>query len=219
MNIDTTLQAQAGGLDPDLFATGAGDHPWLTRLANDPDRALGPDLADAIHWLAQVHGGAAGLVDGAGLRARNGAERAFLAQAFTAWQRERRALAALSIAVGPVPSTSGQVQDERTAATLADAIATLASSERAGVALGAAAALVVEWHGFRRLMNRAADRFSATLPPCALPERTELFATVAGLVDDPATERAVAFGARQLLVQHAGLVAMLTRRSAAREAG
>lgn len=206
-----------GGLDPALFARGAGEHPWIVRLASDRGRAIGLDLADAIYWLAQLHGGAAGLVDGASLRARSPEERTFLTRAFDAWQSERKALSTLVVAVGPIPSTSGQFGDEVTTVAIAGAIATLATSDRAGVALGAATALIVEWHGLRTLMDRAADRFAATIPRCILPTQTELLATVVGFVETPVIERAVTFGACQLLRQHGEFVGLLERRAKARE--
>ena len=216
MRTTEQLEAAGAGLDPALFAGGAGSDPWLVRLAGDPGRAVGLDLADAIHWLHQLHGGATGLIDGASLRARSPDERAFLLRAFDAWQCERRALSALVVAVGPIPSTPGQLADEATLVTLAAAITTLGSSDRAGVSLGAATALAVEWHGLRGLIDRAADRFAATIPACDLADRAELLASVAGFVDAPGVERAVRFGAAQLLHQHDAFVVMLQRRSSAR---
>ena len=213
------LDAAWSGLDPALFDEGAGAHPWVRRLASDPDRAAGPDLADAVHWLALLHGGAAGLVDGASLRTRSERERRFLNGAFDAWQSERAALSTLAVAVGPVPSTPGQHADEATTATLSRAIATLATSERDGVSLGAATALIVEWHGLRALMERAAERFGGDISPCVLPPQPDLLATVAGFVDAPGMERAMAFGARELVRRHGTFVAMLQRRSAARAGG
>ena len=206
------------GLDPALFDGGAGRHPWLVQLASDHGRAAGLDLADAVHWLSKLHGGAIGLVDGASLKAGGAAERSFLARAYEAWQCERRALTRLVVAVGPAPSTPGQIADDATVAGLSAAIATLATSERSGVALGAAAALVVEWHGLRALMNRAADRFTVTIPGCDLPSGVEVLATVAGLLDGPTTARAATFGARELIHQHGSLVELLRRRSTARQA-
>lgn len=217
MKTNDRLDAATVGLDPALFTQGAGEHPWIVRLASSPGRSVGLDLADAVHWLQKLHGGAAGLVDGASLRTQSSGERVFLTRAFGAWQCERKALSTLTVAVGPIPSTSGQVGDEATTVFLATAIATLATSDRAGVALGAAAALIVEWRGLRSLMDRAADRFAATIPPCVLPSHAEMLATVAGFIDTPAIERAAAFGARQLLRQHGQFVAMLERRSQARE--
>ncbi len=219
MRITDRLDVKAGGLDPALFALGAGEHPWVARLASDTGRSSGLDLADAIHGLAQLHGGAAGLVDGASLKARSVAERAFLTRAFEAWQCERRALSVLSVAVGPVPSTPGHVGEGANAASLASAIATLGSSERTGVTLGATAALMFEWHGLRPLLDRAANRFGATIPSCQLQDLAELLATVAGFIDTPAIERAAAFGARQLLRQHREFIAMLERRAQARDQG
>lgn len=219
MRTTDRLDGEAGGLNPALFAQGAGQHPWVARLASDTGRSSGLDLADAIHGLTQLHGGAAGLVDGASLKARSVNERAFLIRAFDAWQCERNVLSVLSVAVGPVPSTPGPVGDGPTTASLASAIATLGSSERAGVTLGATAALVIEWNGLRPLLDRAAHRFGAPIPCCQLQDPTELLATVAGFIDTPAIERAAAFGARQLLRQHGEFIAMLERRARTRNQG
>ena len=215
MLANAIIDTEFGGLHPMLF-----EHqgPWVARLACDPDRSAGLDLADAIHALAHLHGGSTGLIDNASLKARSGEERAFTVRAMDSWRCERKALSILTVAAGPLPSTPDDRADQERAAALVSAVAALGSSDRAGVTLGATAALIIEWHGWRGVIQRAATRFAATIPRCELPGIGEVLATVAGFIDTPALERAATFGARQLLNQHGALVTMLEDR-ARRRAG
>ena len=206
--------AAGAGLDPAVFADGAGADAFVRRLAADPGRTGGMDLADAVHWLHTVHGRTAGVIDSASLTVLGDGERRWFARAVDGWRGERIALATLALAVGPLPSTPGQANDDRALERQLGALATLAGSDRAGVPLGAAAALVIDWHALRPLLMRAADRFGATIGACDLPPVEDTLA-VAG---DPPRARAIRFGADQLLRQHRLIAEALVRRSEARAA-
>ena len=96
------------------------------------------------------------------------------------------------------------------------AIETLAKSERRGCALGAATALVQDWRSFRPLLDHAADRSGVECPACTLPDDDSLAAAVAAGTNGVASERALSFGAGQLLLQHRGLLDLMEARAAAR---
>ncbi|MBD3783838.1 MAG: MFS transporter [Micrococcales bacterium] len=95
------------------------------------------------------------------------------------------------------------------------ALEMLARSERRGCALGAAAALVLDWRAIRNVVDAAAQRFGVTLTPPALPSMRQTMGMMQ-TIDSPAVERAMLFGAQQLLIQHRGLWDLLEARSGAR---
>jgi hypothetical protein len=98
------------------------------------------------------------------------------------------------------------------------AIEMLAKSDRTGCALGAALALVLDWRELRTVIDRAAQRFSVETPAVLLPTVEETLAVADCAAISPGVERAIIFGAQQLLVQHRGLWDLLEARQIAREA-
>jgi hypothetical protein len=115
-----------------------------------------------------------------------------------------------------MPSTPGAVETETSLNAQRNALEILANSERRGCALGAAAALVGEWWPIRRLLDRAAARAGLDSPAPALPDEASIVAVIENSSDTPASERALAFGSEQLLLQHRGLFDLLEARSEAR---
>lgn len=170
------------------------------------------DLGDLCHALCAIHGHRPDMIEGALENAVDPIEREWLAQAAEAFAAERHYLARLVAAAGPLPSTPGQAQCDAALLGLRNAFAMLARSGRSGCALGAVEALVMEWQVIRPVLDRAADRFGLRDARCTMPT---IFADIAST---PALERAMAFGAQQLLVQHRGLWDLLESRSAARDA-
>lgn len=189
-------------------ADGAAAHPFLARLI--ARRANARDLGDAMHVLCAVHGHHPDLLQ---LVAAGGSASAWLAQAMSGFAAERAALARLTAAAGPLPSTPGQAQTQTALTAERHALAMLARSERSGVGLGAAAALVLDWQAWRKVLACAADRFGVALGTCALPGDDD---TAAAIDASPAPERAIAFGAQQLFAQHRGLLSLLEARASAR---
>lgn len=198
------VTARVAGVD------GSTGNRHLARLLR-PTSAL-RDLGDLCHALCSVHGQRPDMVEGALENASDPVEREWLADTARAFAGERAYIARLVAAAGPLPSTPGQAQCDSALMSLRNAFAMLARSGRSGCALGAVEALVMEWHVIRPVLDRAADRFGFTPAPSAMPT---LFADIA---PSPASERAMAFGAQQLLVQHRGLWDLLESRTAAREA-
>lgn len=191
-------------------ADGAGAHPFHATLIA---RVAAPrDLGDAVHALCAVHGHHPDLFEIVAGDPAAG-PRDWLEAAVTGFAAERLFLAHLVAAAGPLPSTPGQAQSETALTAERHALEMLARSERTGVGLGAAAALVWDWTALRQLLAHAADRFGVDVPPATLPD---LAATAAALDSCPAAERAVAFGAQQLFAQHRGLLSLLEARASAR---
>lgn len=195
-------------------ADGSARHPHVLRLLEP--RSPRRDLADAVHALCAVHGRHPGLADEAHARCVQPDACDWLEEVAAAFARERAAVALLAAAVGPLPSTPGQAESEAALSGIRHAAEMLARSDRGGCATGAAAALVGDWGAVRAVLARAADCFAVDLPRPALPPEQETATTVAMLGGALAAERAMSFGARQLLAQHRGLWDLLESRAAAR---
>ena len=133
-----------------------------------------------------------------------------------AFERERLYVVRLTSAVGPLPSTPGAAETESTLSAARHALETLAHSERKGCSLGAATALVGDWWPIRRLLDRAAARVGLQAPAPSLPDEASVVEVIGRAADNPASERALAFGSEQLLLQHRGLLDLLEARAAAR---
>lgn len=197
-------------------AEGSSRHPHLAALISATGATASRDLADAIHLLCAVHGRHPGLADLALIVSPPGASRDWLRDAADSFDRERLYLVRLTAAIGPMPSTPGAVQTENALLALRHAIETLARSERRGCTLGAATALVEDWRSFRPLLDHAAERVGIQCPACTLPGDGSMAAAIAAGTDGVASERALGFGAEQLLLQHRGLLDLMEARAHAR---
>jgi hypothetical protein len=195
---------------------GSAAHPYLasTALLSGPDAAR--NLSDAVHHLCTLHGRHPGIVDHAAAASADPGARAWLAANSAGFATERGWLARLAVAAGPVPGTPGSADTEAVVLGQRHALEMLARSERAGCALGAAIAVILDWAGIRTVLNAAARRFGVEAPPSALPEAADALALVATVATDPAIERALLFGAEQIALQHFGLWDLLEARQLAR---
>ena len=199
-----------------VSAEGSARHRHLATLLEASGSHSARDLADAVHLLCSLHGRHPSLVEVAYRGAPEGRARQWLARAAEGFERERLFLVRLTSAVGPMPSTPGAVETETSLNAQRNALEILANSERRGCALGAAAALVGDWWPIRRLLDRAAARAGLDSPAPALPDEASVVAVIENSSDTPASERALAFGSEQLLLQHRGLFDLLEARSEAR---
>ena len=196
--------------------SGSARHPQLAALLASSGPSSARDLADAVHLLCQLYGRHPGLIDMALKSCPKGNAHEWLKDAAEAFERERLYLVRLTAAVGPQPSTAGAAQTEAALLAQRHALDTLATSERNGCALGAATALVEDWRSVRRLLDRAAHRAGIDVPGSTLPDEESVAHAIQSGADTPGAERALAFGAEQLLLQHRGLFDLLEARAEAR---
>lgn len=199
-----------------LANDGSGASAALARLSSL--RAPLRDVADALHCLCLLHGHHPGPIDVARDRAASPLAREWLAIAAEGFAGEREWLARLVAAVGPMPSTVNQVATETAIGTQRHAIGMLAMSDRRGCALGAAAALVMDWHDVRGLLDRVGDRLGLTPPPSRLPTLDASRDLLRAAPITPEQTRAFHFGAQQMLAQQRGLWSLVDARSEARAA-
>jgi hypothetical protein len=211
--------ARAGNL---LFASaaehGAAAHPYLSsaELVSGPDASR--NLADLVHFLCTVHGRHPGVIDHAVNRSAEPTARAWLLEAVDGFAVERLYLTKLAVAAGPLPSTPGAGNSDAVVLGQRHAVEMLAQSERGGCALGAALALTADWANIRALLDIAARRLGVETPRYRLSDQATLRSLADTAAVTPAVERALLFGAQQMLVQHFGLWDLLEARQQARAA-
>ena len=179
------------------------------------------DLADAVHCLCALHGRHPGVIDYAGGRtggSEDAAVAAWLAEAAEGFAAERAELVRIVAAAGPLPSTPGQAESETAITAQRHALDMLGASDRAGCAIGAAMALLLDWPAIRWVLDAAAHRFGLTPGDSLLPSGRDSATVIAMLAETAAFERAMLFGAQQLLAQHRALWQLLEARAEARVA-
>lgn len=194
--------------------TGAHGHVRSGALSSDADAMR--NLADAVHFLCLLHGRYPGIVDSAARKAVDPASRKWMDEAAQAFAQERAFLSKIAAAVGPVPSTQGQAQCEAAVAGQRKALDMLAESDRNGCAVGAAIALTLDWRTIRVLLDISAQRLDMKVPRCTLPDLRETARLATNIAASPAIERALVFGAQQLIAQHSGLWDLMAARTASR---
>ncbi len=218
----TALQARAMPL-PDAMrsfvallsdATAAHAHARALGQLDGADAAR--NAADAVHHLTMLHGRHPGVVDHAAARVTEPEARAALFAIADSFAVERDLLARLTVAAGPIPSTPGQAETEASVIAQHHAIEMLAQSDRNGCAVGAALAVVFDWHAVRRVLAAAARRFGVDSMPSQLADQPALTAIALLACPTAATERAMLFGAQQIAAQHRGLWDLLEARAKAR---
>jgi len=196
-------------------ADGSARHPFVQAIsARD---AATRDLADAIHLLCALHGRHPGVIDYALTHGPSVAAESWLEEAASAFAEERALLAKLTAAAGPIPSTPGQAESEAAVAHQIRALDMLAQSDRTGCAVGAAIALVLDWRVVRDVLDAAATRAGLPVPASSLPIEADTATLAATLAADAAVERAMSFGAQQLLAQHRALWDLAEARKSARD--
>jgi len=199
-----------------VASEGCARHRHLQKLVEASGRDAGRDLSDAVHLLCSLHGHYPGLIEIALQRCPTGAAQDWLLRASEAFERERLYLVRLTSAVGPLPSTPGAAETESSLMGARRALETLAQSERQGCALGSATALVGDWWPVRRVLDRAAARVGVESPAPSLPDEASVVSAIDSLSDSPSSQRALAFGSEQLLLQHRALFDLLEARAEAR---
>lgn len=189
-------------------------HPKADTLTHGPEAAR--NVADIVHLLCLLHGRHPGVVDHAIERVDDGPTRGFLSDAADAFAQERAFLTKLVVAVGPLPSTPGQADTETAVLAQHHAIDMLAQSERTGTALGAALALLADWSAIRPVLENAARRLSIDFDRSSLPIEDVILTAIRRADHSPGADRAMLFGAQQIVAQHRGLWDLLEARAVAR---
>jgi hypothetical protein len=218
MAFDSALGQRIGGswgtIATLASVDGTATHPMPRTLSGTTVAVR--DLTDAVHALCWLHGRHPGVIDHAVVHNHQPAAQDWLESAAAAFTDERTYLARLTAAAGPLPSTPGQAESEAAVAGQRHALDMLAQSDRTGCATGAAIALVLDWAAVRAMLDAAARRFGVEPPASDLPDEMETASLVSALAETPAIERAMAFGAQQILAQHRGLWDLLEARASAR---
>lgn len=179
--------------------------------------AAARDLADAAHCLCMLHGRHPGVLELAADHVGDVAAADWLARAADVFADERALLVRLVAGVGPLPSTPGQAESEAAIAGQRHALDMIAASDRAGCALGAAVALLLDWAAIRDVLDVVALRIGLPARVSALPTAMEVALVVAPLATTPSFDRAMRFGAQQTLAQHRALWQLLDARAGARD--
>jgi hypothetical protein len=220
MSSQATETAQRNGAADLLVsltvAEGSADHRYVMSHALLAGRDSIRNQADAVHYLGVLHGLHPGVIDHAAAKPGCDAAQDWLGTAIEAFAAERAYLTRLTVAVGPVPSTPGQADSEAAVLQQRHALDTLAQSDRKGCALGAAFALALDWRAIRLVLDTAATKLGVDVAPCLLPDEAQTHAAALMLADSNAVERAIGFGAQQILAQHRGLWDLLEARQMAR---
>jgi len=206
----------AGVLSALVSADGSAGHSYCNSVSLLSGEHATRNLADAAHFLCLLHGRYPGVVDLAAQRIVHPVARGWVYRVIASLSAERMFLTRLVVAAGPLPSTLGQAQSEAAVSGQTHALSTLAQSERNGTALGAALALALDWRPIRHVLNTAAQRFGLEPPPLELPSVEDTLAAATAAADTQGVERAITFGAHQLLIQHRGLWSLLEARDEAR---
>ncbi|VWX56844.1 conserved hypothetical protein [Sphingorhabdus sp. 109] len=186
--------------------------PYVQLMGEDLSQLSGADIADIVHFLCVLHGRHPGVIDHAATKTVDDAAREWLIQATDGFAAERALLTKLTVAAGPISGVS--LDDQSNAAVLGQrkALDMLSQSERAGCAIGAAIALVADWHCIRHILEQIALRIGVEARASILPNVEQTAALSEDLAATPALERALNFGAEQLLNQHRGLWQLLEAR-------
>lgn len=219
MSVETLIFDRRGGgwsvLAALADADGSARHPFIQAMCS-PGAAT-RDLADAIHLLCALHGRHPGVIDHALTHKPNPAAEPWLEAAAESFADERALLARLTAAAGPIPSTPGQAESEAAVNAQRHALDMLAQSDRAGCAVGASIALILDWRAIRGLLEASAERAGFAPLPAHLPIDAETQTLAVTLASEPAVERAMSFGAQQLLAQHRALWDLAEARKSARD--
>ena len=220
MTNEATLRAEHRGvaavLSQLVAVDGTAGHRYVPSVDLKSGKFATRNLADAVHFFCTLHGRHPGVIDLAGQHTTQNAARSWLIQAVDGFALERSFLTKLVVAAGPLPSTPGQAQSESAVNGQRHALDMLARSDRAGCALGAAMTLILDWQSIRQILDHAANRWGVAVPQCTLPSEDQTLALAQTVSDTPAIERAVSFGAQQILNQHRGLWDLLDARQIAR---
>ncbi|MDR6789598.1 hypothetical protein J2Y58_002971 [Sphingomonas sp. BE138] len=212
------LDKRPGGCVDTILAMVAADGTAASphaRALTQPSATL-RDIADAVHALCVIHGAFPGIVDQAGASGIDPAARDWLDRAAAAMSAERALLVRLTAAAGPLPSTPGQAASQAAILAQRNALEMLARSDRLGCATGTAIAFVLDWAAVRGVLDSCARRMALPTGDDFTQPAAAALALLRATRASAPVERAMAFGAQQMLAQHRGLWQLLKARATAR---
>lgn len=201
-----------------LVATrGCGTHPYVHGLLQSNSRYRDLNLVDAIHHLAALHGRLPGLIEDARRHSPSlTAAAPWFREAAEGFAQERLHLARL-LAHGPaIPATPTQAEYQVKLESIRQGLTALAQSSRPGCAFGSALALVLDWQTIHRLLNLLGQQLDLPSLPLLMPDAAASLSVLDRLGSD--FDRAIIFGATELIARHERLWTLLEDRQAARQA-
>ncbi|MEG8038525.1 hypothetical protein QP166_03900 [Sphingomonas sp. LR60] len=213
--IDKQPKGCAGTILAMVASDGTATAPYAAALMQ-PAATL-RDIADAVHALCVIHGTFPGIVDNARDGCADPFARGWLEQAAVAVSSERALLVRLTAAVGPLPSTPGQAASQTAILGQRNALEMLSRSDRAGCATGTALAFVLDWLAVRGVLDSCARRMALPVGEPFTAAANQAIALLKAIQATASVERAMGFGAQQMLAQHRGLWQLLEARAAARQ--
>lgn len=205
------LETQAG-LAAFVGTHGSDATPYVRLIAEDFSVLSGADIADIAHFMCVLHGRHPGVIDNAATKTADDAARDWLLEATSGFAAERAFLTKMTVAAGPISGVSGDDQSNAAVLGQRKALDMLSHSDRSGCAIGAAIALVADWHLIRNILEQIALRIGVEARSSILPSIEASSDLKSRLAETPALERALNFGAEQLLNQHRGLWQLLEAR-------
>lgn len=199
-------------LDDLMASAGSAAHPFVHWL-RDADTLPRETMADVVHHLSLLYGSRPSLFEIV-VRSPLAPAPEWLNAAMRAFAAERDQLTRLMAAAGPVPSRTGQTSVEESVNSTRNALLTLAGSDRLGCAIGAAAALLLDWATISETLDSIAVLLE-TKPGTRhrdWPAPSETRAVIETVIALPGGDRAVRFGFQTLLAQHHAFWSLLQSR-------
>lgn len=201
------LVAEEGSASEELLQKGLADL-----------RSLCPQfVSDVAHYLCVLHGRFPGLVDHAAHHTADPEARKWLLTVTDAFTAERAFLTRLTVAAGPVVSGATDENCAQAFAAQSHAFEMLGTSDRQGCSAGAAIAFIEDWLTIRYLLDAIAMKVGIDTPPSKFPTSDENAALVSQLAEKGSSvERALFFGAEQLIAQQRSFWKLMSARAEAR---
>lgn len=176
-------------------------------------------VADIAHYLCVAHGKHPGIIEHAMSKIIDDCSREWLVKAADGFTRERIYLTELTVAAGPITRIIGQDETDMLIVNQSKHYKMLASSDRKGCPIGAAAAFIIDWHHIRQLMDLMALYLNITIPSNSLPSDNETELMINEYAISENITRAVNFGADQILSQQRAFWNLIRARATSRKIG
>ncbi len=169
-------------------------------------------VADIAHFMCISHGRHPGIIDYAADKIVDDVAREWLLHAIDGFSTERGFLNQLTVAAGPIRRMAGQDKLTSLLQHQAKSFQMLATSDRNGTAAGAAIAFLIDWQLCRPVFDQMALGLAIEPPVNRLPSAAQCQEMATALAQTPSQQRAMQFGAEQLLAQQRGLWQLIAAR-------